>query len=303
MTISSLTNRVTTNGNGSTTAFPFPYAFHAKADLIVLSTVITTGVETEKDLTTDYTISGTPDALGHYSSGGTVNFLVAPASTVRITIYRSPTRTQLLDLADASAFPAESVEAQFDYVTMLIQRLAERVNRTLAQPDGDTLNVEFIPSKVDRASMYLGFDSDGDPVALDAPTDTSITTAFSQTLLDDANAATARATLSAVGLSGDETVAGVKTLSSNPVVSGGGVQFPAVAVPSADVNCLDDYEEGSWTPSVGGDATYTARAGKYVKIGRLVWASFTLTISVLEHARDRRAWHRDSGRGHRVEFV
>lgn len=42
--------------------------------------------------------------------------------------------------------------------------------------------------------------------------------AFVQTLLDDANAGAARTTLGAVGLTGDETVAGVKTFSSDPII-------------------------------------------------------------------------------------
>ena len=39
---------------------------------------------------------------------------------------------------------------------------------------------------------------------------------------------------------------------------------------------LNDYEEGTWTPSVGGTATYFAQTGKYTKVGRLV--TFTGTI-------------------------
>jgi hypothetical protein len=108
--------------------------------------------------------------------------------------------------------------------------------------------------------------------------------AFIQTLLDDADAATARTTLGAVGLTGDETVAGVKTFSSNPVVSGGGIQFPATQVPSADANALDDYEEGTWTPTIafGGAAvgiTYGTRTATYTKVGRLVHAGFDITLT------------------------
>jgi len=61
----------------------------------------------------------------------------------------------------------------------------------------------------------------------------------------------------------------------------GGVAFPASAVAIADPNTLDDYEEGTWTPNVGGSATYTIQAGKYIKIGRQVTLWGQLTINVL----------------------
>ena len=60
------------------------------------------------------------------------------------------------------------------------------------------------------------------------------------------------------------------------------VAFPATAVPSADPNTLDDYEEGTWTPEVadalsGGNIGSAGTAtGLYTKIGRLVTASFKL---------------------------
>ena len=38
----------------------------------------------------------------------------------------------------------------------------------------------------------------------------------------------------------------------------------------SDSNLLDDYEEGTWTPSVGGNTTYDNQIGRYVKIGRFV---------------------------------
>jgi hypothetical protein len=43
---------------------------------------------------------------------------------------------------------------------------------------------------------------------------------------------------------------------------------------------LDDYEEGTWTPSIGGTATYNSQTGTYVKIGNTVFYTFALQINV-----------------------
>jgi hypothetical protein len=48
---------------------------------------------------------------------------------------------------------------------------------------------------------------------------------------------------------------------------------------TAAANALDDYEEGTWTPSVGGNATYSFQRGSYTKVGRLVTVNFDLQIS------------------------
>ena len=50
---------------------------------------------------------------------------------------------------------------------------------------------------------------------------------------------------------------------------------------TAAANALDDAETGTWTPSIAGDATYTARTGQYVKVGRMVTASFDMTINAI----------------------
>ena len=61
----------------------------------------------------------------------------------------------------------------------------------------------------------------------------------------------------------------------------GGITFPATAVAASDANTLDDYEEGTWTPSLGGNATYSIQSGKYTKIGRFVFASAVLSVTTL----------------------
>jgi hypothetical protein len=66
--------------------------------------------------------------------------------------------------------------------------------------------------------------------------------------------------------------------------SGKGIDFSAVSDGSRSVssNVLDDYEEGTWTPSFAGSTsagtyTYLEQQGHYVKIGNQVTAWFNLT--------------------------
>jgi hypothetical protein len=63
--------------------------------------------------------------------------------------------------------------------------------------------------------------------------------------------------------------------------NGIGITFPATQSASSDANTLDDYEEGTWTPVVGGTATYTAQNGTYTKIGRFVSLNAILTINLI----------------------
>jgi len=60
-----------------------------------------------------------------------------------------------------------------------------------------------------------------------------------------------------------------------------GITFPATQVASANANTLDDYEEGTWTPSLGGTATYNSQVGTYTKIGRQVTVNFVLDVSAI----------------------
>lgn len=62
--------------------------------------------------------------------------------------------------------------------------------------------------------------------------------------------------------------------------SGVGITFPTTQVASSDPNCLDDYEEGTFTPTAANFTTtnYTM-TGTYVKIGKLVWVSVVLTCT------------------------
>ena len=51
---------------------------------------------------------------------------------------------------------------------------------------------------------------------------------------------------------------------------------------TADANALDDYEEGTWTPtfsSTSATFAYSVQGGTYTKVGRLILATFRLQLS------------------------
>ena len=76
---------------------------------------------------------------------------------------------------------------------------------------------------------------------------------------------------------------------SNLVLKGGtaaadgvGVTFPATQVASSDANCLDDYEEGTFVPTITSGATavtYSPQTGHYTKVGRIVEIHIQVTTT------------------------
>lgn len=93
----------------------------------------------------------------------------------------------------------------------------------------------------------------------------------------------------------DETGSGAAVFGTAPTISaavltgttdlsGGQLKFPASQSASADANTLDDYEEGTFTPTIsfGGaatGATYTAQLGAYTKIGNAVHFKLYIFLS------------------------
>jgi len=82
---------------------------------------------------------------------------------------------------------------------------------------------------------------------------------------------------------GTVTISGQDALAQD-LQSYGQYVFPGTQNASSNVNTLDDYEEGTWTPVISdgtNDATTDAQEGDYTKIGNKVFISGKIAISSL----------------------
>ena len=82
----------------------------------------------------------------------------------------------------------------------------------------------------------------------------------------------------AVGTSRDAAVdLGYSSIRYKDLYLSGGIYLGGTGA----ANKLEDYEEGTWTPALTGPTSvaYSSQIGNYTKIGRMVFLSFSMTIS------------------------
>jgi len=256
MTISSTTNRAQFNCNGSTTSFPFTFKYLADSDLqVYLSSPA--GVVTLLTLNVDYEITpavpgpgGTLSFLGTYLSS-------PPVSGYTLTILRFIARTQEVDFINGDSLDENNIEGMGDKLTMMVQDLDERIGRAVTVPPSSGISNISVPDPVAGAFLRWNLSGDGlenatyvDPTLItisdywravidggdtlpEALTamglDPSLSTLtlpdnvtisdFIKTLLDDNDAAAARATLQIPAAS--ESVAGLAELATQAEVDAG----------------------------------------------------------------------------------
>jgi hypothetical protein len=200
MTLSTTTNRASYSGDGATVAFAAPFLFLQNSHIeAVLRDA--TGVETTWVENTQYTLTGAGNSAGGTLTVKTSPTDYTPAISETLVIRRVVPETQETDYPAGGVFPASAHEDALDKLTMQVQQHSEELARALSSPVSDTL-IGALPLKSALANMVLGFDGNGDPMAAAGITATS---AFIATLVDDATAAEARATL---GIDGANTYTG-----------------------------------------------------------------------------------------------
>ena len=76
------------------------------------------------------------------------------------------------------------------------------------------------------------------------------------------------------------TYQGASSVNSPSVLQTNWLSFPPTQVASTNVNTLDDYEEGTWTPNKVSGTAFTSASGRYTKVGNLVTATFLVVFAV-----------------------
>jgi hypothetical protein len=134
MTVTTEQNRIEYAGDGTTTAFPYPFKFLDKTDIDVW----VNNVQKVYGPGGDYTV-GTPS-----DTGANVTFAVAPASGSFIVIYRDPDLLQKTALPSNGPFPSDDVEGMSDKSTLQIQRINERINRSVRLNEGAPQSINTV---------------------------------------------------------------------------------------------------------------------------------------------------------------
>jgi microcystin-dependent protein len=195
MTITTTANKAVATGNSATTVWPFTFLIPEAGDLVVTLVDVASGNPTVLSPTL-YTAAG----LG-VAGGGTVTYPLSGAPLTPlyyIVIERVLTETQETDLQNQGAVYPADIEAALDYLTMLVQQLQDGIDRSIVFSVADTIAPELPPASA-RAGLFLGFDSNGDPVALAGLT---AGTTVSAAMIPVVTAPTTAAALTALGLPG-----------------------------------------------------------------------------------------------------
>lgn len=131
MTVSTTTNKISYIGNGVTVEFAIPFPFLDTTHLKVYQ--LLNDVQSER---TDWTVQS-----------GNIVFASAPVSGAHIVILREVPFTQETDYRENEILAAETLERNFDSLTMQVQQLKEKTDRAVTvDVFDDTQASDLLPS-------------------------------------------------------------------------------------------------------------------------------------------------------------
>ncbi|MDB5491197.1 MAG: hypothetical protein JWO78_1046 [Micavibrio sp.] len=139
--------------DGEQSVFTYPFPIFASEDLRVSFD----GAEQAFG----FGVAGSGD-----TAGGSVTFEIAPASGVIVTIARVLPLERVTDFIEGGDFSARAINNELDYLTASVQQVSRAQGLMLGYGDAENPGVTTLPDRALRANKALGFDGDGNPVAV-----------------------------------------------------------------------------------------------------------------------------------------
>jgi hypothetical protein len=248
------------SGDGTTTAFTLTYAPASTTSIIVAIS----GVMQNPNL---YSVVGTTLTFSPAPPTGTNNISVLYLG-LPVIGSSSPGNTAFLSSTDLTATASQTVFASAGSYTpgfVQVYRNGARLgNADFTATNGTTITLANAATA-------------GDLVTIEYYTLTSLTNALPLT----GGTVTGSVTFNSAITGAAATFSGIVA------ANGGGIQFPATQVTSADANTLDDYEEGTWTVTAtcGTSGTITLNSsfntGKYTLVGNTVFFNAHIRMSAV----------------------
>ena len=305
MTVSAQVSYKEYTGNGSTTAYSYPYKVLAATDLKVYTVVIATGAETLQTQggggTYDYAVSVAGD-----NNSATVTLNNNLPSTHKVFITRVMDLSQTVDITSGDAFSATSIETALDKIELKLQQHDEELTRALkfkkstatrSEPDIPELAANKV-IKVNAAGNGFETQSTVDietiaGISSDVTTVSGIASNVTTVAADGSDIGTVAGAISNVNSVGG-SISNVNTVASNisaintnnsnstniNTVAGIDSNITTVAGIASNVTTVAGI--ASNVTAVAGDATdIGAVAGKATEIGRLGTADAVADMALL----------------------
>lgn len=139
--------------NGTKNIFEYPFPIFASEDLKIYF-----------DGARQY--AGFDIAGAGKTAGGSVVFDRPPASGIVITLERRMPLERMTDFLEGGDFSAQAINHELDYLTASIQQVSRDLSPMLRYGDHETPADVVLPDRHVRANKALGFDGNGNPVAV-----------------------------------------------------------------------------------------------------------------------------------------
>ncbi len=143
--------RVVASGTQDTFVYPFP--IFASEDLAVY-------------LDGARAVSGFAIAGAGQTAGGSVTFETAPPVDTILTLTRELPIERVSDFLEGGEFSAQALNTELDVLVASLQQVNRKSDMMLHYGDHEASSMTQLPDRAIRAGKALGFDGNGDPVAV-----------------------------------------------------------------------------------------------------------------------------------------